>query len=168
MPAVPEGRYPAERRIPTGVAPFALISLAAAMGAGLMFMVWAVVNSSRGGRAFEFDELFVVAFLTVPILTGLMAVIPVWTAIIVGLLARRLRSLLLRAILVGSVVLTVTSFGLSTLNVAVGPAPWLTYAGFAAIPVVALAVSAVVPWRGGFASRRYESRGAVSRPSLPD
>lgn len=158
MSAVPEGRYPAERRIPTGVAPFALISIAAAMGAGLLFMVWAVVNSSRGGGAFEFDEWFVVGFLTVPILTGLMAVIPVWTAIIVGLLSRRLRSLLMRAILVGSVVLTVTSFGLSTLNVAVGPAPWLSYAGFAAIPAVALAVSAVVPWRGGFASRRYEQR----------
>ncbi len=168
MSAVPEGRYPDERRIPTGVAPFALISLAGAMVAGMLFVMLLAIDASRGGATLEVGEWFVVGFLTVPILTGLMAVVPVWTAIIVGLLARRLRPLLVRAILVGSVVLTVTSFGLSTLDLSIGPVPWLSYVGFASIPAVALAVSAVVPWRGGFASRRYESRGAVSRPGLPD
>lgn len=169
MSAVPEGRYPAERRLPEGVAPFALISLAAATGAGLLFMVWVAVDASRGyASLLEPNETVVLGFLTVPILTAVAATIPVSAAIIAGLLARRLRSLLARAIVVASVVLTVTSSALVALNPLLDPASWLSVVGFAAIPAVALAVSAVVPWRGGFASRRCESRGPVSRPSLPD
>lgn len=160
MSAVPEGRYPAERRIPTGVAPFALISLAGATGAGMLFVVWLAIDASRSGATLELGEWFVVGFLTVPILTGLMAVVPVWTAIIVGQLARRLRSLLARAILVASAVLVVTSVGISTLYPALDPVPWPSFVGFATIPAVALAVSAVLPWRGGFASRRYEMQAA--------
>lgn len=159
MSAVPEGRYPAERRIPTGVAPFGLISLAAATGVGLIFGVWFAIESNAGQPWFpEPGEYVVLGLVTIPIVTAIGATVPVSAAIVAGLLARRLQSLLMRAILVGSVVLTVTSFGLWTLNPSIDPVPWLSYVGFAAIPAVSLAVSAVVPWRGGFASRRYESK----------
>lgn len=169
MFAVPDCRYPAERRIPEGVATFALTSLAAATGAGLLFMVWVAVDASRGyASLLEPNETVVLGFLTVPILTAVAAVVPISAAIIGGLLSRRIRSLLARAIVVASAVLAVTSSALVTLNPIFDPASWLSVVGFAAIPAVALAVSAVVPWRGGFASRRYESRGAVSRPGLPD
>lgn len=152
----PAARYPEPRTMPPGVLRFALVSVAASAGVGLLITAWAATQLALGpGGQGEATEYAVTWGPTFVIVTALISVVPIGAAIVSGLLARRVRSIFLRCTVVAASIFTPTLLVVAwLLGAPVGGIEWGPVLAVSAIPAVVLTASAVLPWRGGFASLR--------------
>lgn len=157
-------RYPEPQSIPPGVLRFALVSIAAAAGIGLLITAWAAIQLALGpGGPEEGAEYAVTWGPTFFFVTAMFSVVPIGAAIVSGLLTRRTRSMALRCVVLASAIFATTFVMLAYLTaLPVSGAQWGPALTFAATAAVVLTASAVLPWRGGFASRRAQA--TASRP----
>lgn len=155
---VPSDRYPPPPGLPPGVLRFGIVSVLGSTLVGVGVVVWFASGSIAldGDLTPAFD--FALNFgLTIPLITAMVSVAPILAAIIAGLLARRMHALLARASVVAfAVALTAGGILAAFLQTPVDGVFWAQVIPLAAIAALGLAVSAVLPWRGGFASRRYD------------
>lgn len=158
------GRYPPPRGLPPGVLRFGIVSVAAAALVGVGVAVWLTSGSiaPNGDPAPAFAFALNVG-LTIVLLTAVLSIAPVLAAIIAGRLVRRMRSLLARASAVAFAV-AVTAGAVFTVffSLPADGTQWSLVVPSTAIAALGLALSAVLPWRGGFASRRYDPETVVA------